>query len=57
MTDPDSVPLRKIGERKPDLADVEVDSLQGHYITNSSGLYGHREYTDIALILKNRRIQ
>ena len=52
MTDPDTTPLRKIGESKSSLATVEAKTPEDFYTLSSSGLYGHGEYKDIALLLK-----
>lgn len=51
-TDPDTTPLRPAGKKTPSLSDVEVKTPQQHYMINSSGFYGHQQYTDLALLLK-----
>lgn len=51
-TDPDTTPLRKIGEKKGSLSDVEVNSPQEHFMIHSNGFYGDHQYTDLALLLK-----
>lgn len=53
MTDPDTTPLRKAGERRDFGADIIAKTPQDHYILNTgAGLYGNRQYADLALLLK-----
>jgi len=54
---PDTTPLPKTRTVNNDLKDVETTNLIQHYNIHAQGLYGNRQYADISLILKNRRLQ
>ena len=56
MADTTPLPRTRTGINK-DLKSVETKNLQEHFQIHAAGLYGNREYADLSLILRNRRLQ
>ncbi len=56
MSDTTPLPRTRTGINK-DLKTVETRNLVEHFNIHAAGLYGNREYADLSLILKNRRLQ
>ena len=54
---PDTTPLPRTRTGiNNDLKGVETKNLVEHYNIHAQGLYGNRQYADLSLILKNRRL-
>ena len=54
----DTTPLRRtpIGTRPEGFKDLETNDLTKHYTIAANGIYGNRQYADISLITKGRKL-
>ena len=54
----DATPLRRTpkGQRPKGFKDVETNDLIKHYTFAANGIYGNRQYADISLITKGRKL-
>ncbi|MDH3501728.1 MAG: hypothetical protein OEL69_04380 [Nitrosopumilus sp.] len=54
----DTTPLRRtpIGTRSERFKDIETNDLTKHYTFAANGIYGNRQYADISLITKERKL-